>query len=135
MKNLFLFLTILSLSCMQNSKLISSKKIGLYQLGEKIPENFNKKIFDLTSDENNIIVSIIVKSKEYKTKEGFGVGSNINTIQLSYKDSKKEPLTLSKGNTPFGSLGVKVTHNDILFVDNNNDNLVDFVWIESFKKD
>lgn len=126
-----LIVVLLLFSCNQEKNLITNKRIGKYKLGEQFMNDFDEKIFGITSNSSNRIRSIIVRSNVYKTKEGFGVGSNLNAIQSFYKGTIKKPLTLSKGAVIIGSLGTGIFYDSIIFVDDDKDDLVDFVWIQT----
>jgi hypothetical protein len=113
------------LSC-SKKYIITKKRVGNYILDKKNLET-NNSFFTIKVDNNNIIKSIIVTNPKYKTINGFGVGSNIDSIR---KKRKKETLKISKGNTVIGNLGEFTIHNGICFVDNDGDNIIDFVWIQ-----
>ena len=130
-KILLVLIVIIISSCNQENKLITNNRIGFYKLGELISKDFDEKVFEITLNDNNRIKSIIVLSEDYKTKDGFGVGSELNTIEAFYKESIKQSLNISKGNITIGSIGKSVNYNNIMFVDTNNDNLIDFVWIQT----
>ncbi|GFD91591.1 hypothetical protein KUL156_17000 [Alteromonas sp. KUL156] len=67
------FLITLSISCSQNSKIITNNNIGNYNLKHILKDkNYNKEIFDITVNADDIITSIIIRSNIYKTQEGFG---------------------------------------------------------------
>lgn len=129
MKNLILIMIFIS-SCNQENKLITNDSIGYFTLGEQLSKDFDKKIFEISFNSANRIRSIIVMSDDYKTKDGFGVGSNLNDIESFYKGTIKNPLTLSKGAVTIGSIGTSIIYDKIIFVDDNSDNIVDFVWIQ-----
>lgn len=129
MKNLILIMIFIS-SCNQENKLITNNSIGYFTLGEQFSKDFDKKIFEISFNSANRIRSIIVMSDDYKTKDGFGVGANLNDIESFYKGTIKKPLTLSKGAVTIGSIGTSIIYDKIIFVDDNNDNIVDFVWIQ-----
>ena len=66
----------------------------------------------------------------YKNKDGFGVGSSLEEINLKYKNkSVKKDLALSKGSITIGKLGKSVILGNVIFVDSNIDGKVDYVWI------
>lgn len=130
MKKIPLFITIILLfSCAQKNKVITSKGIGGFILGEKIKKEFSKEEFDISLDSNNTIKSIIYRSKLFKTKNGFGVGTNLIDIE-KVSSSKRKKLNISKGAISIGNIGFMVTNNNVIFVDENNNGLVDFVWIQ-----
>lgn len=55
----------------------------------------------------------------------------MNDLENFDKTFGRKPLTLSKGAVSIGSLGTGIIYDRITFVDDNKDNLVDFVWIYS----
>ena len=129
MKKIALILAVIVVSCNQKNMIITSNHIGEFVLGKKITKEFNTKSFDITLDNDKNIRSIISRSKQYKTINGFGIGTNLESIE-KLSNYKRKELNISKGTVSIGSIGKVVVYNDILFVDENNDNLVDFVWIQ-----
>ena len=108
---------------------ITSNSIGLYKLNQKIMKKNHEKKLEIILDDENKIKSIITRSSQYKTKEGFNVRTNLLSIEKQSKTKRRE-LKVSKGSFQIASLGKIITYNDISFVDENNDNKVDFVWIQ-----
>lgn len=129
-KTLTLFLIILCFCCRNNEKRINKDQIGEYILGQKLNHKFNKNIFDIKVDKNNIIISILTKDMQYKTIEGFGVGTDLDTIKKQSLKYEEKNLNISKGNTNIGKFGNILIYNEVVFVDDNEDNIIDFVWIE-----
>ncbi len=113
----------------KNTFLITNSRIGKHQLNQTLNSDYDKHEFDITLNSKNHIRSIIVYSKEYKTKEGFSVGVNLESIER-LSNSKRKELKILKGSISIGSIGKVVVYNDILFVDENNDGIVDFVWVQ-----
>jgi hypothetical protein len=124
-----LILGIILISCKQESMEITNNKIGNYSLGQKTKKKINDKFYDITLNDKNKIISIIYRSKLLKTKGGFGVGSKISELEKQ-SNSKQKELNIKKGTISIGNLGKSVLYDGIMFVDENNDNLVDFVWIQ-----
>lgn len=131
---LILLVILINTSYTQQNKLITNNSIGVFELNKEFPNDYDKEIFDITQDSNNKIKSIIVFSKDYKTKEGFGIGSNIEDIKTFYKSALKKPLSLNKGNIMIGSLGIGVIYKNITFVDDDDDEKIDFVIIQDITK-
>lgn len=124
-----ILISIIILSCKQINMEITSNSIGLYKLNQKIMKKNHEKKLEIILDDENKIKSIITRSSQYKTKEGFNVGTNLLSIEKQSKTKRRE-LKVSKGSFQIASLGKIITYNDISFVDENNDNKVDFVWIQ-----
>ena len=80
MKKLLYIILILPISCTESPYLITNKSIGKYQLCNSYKNEYDKNVHEINSDENKLIKSILVKSKKYNTKQGFGVGSNLYNI-------------------------------------------------------
>ena len=116
-------------SCKDHDYLITKQNIGKHFLNSP-SENISNDEFEITVDSNKIVISIMVKSERYKTVDGFGVGSSFKDLKSFYKVSTEKEININKGNTVIGSLGNGITLNNIMFVDNNNDRIVDFVWIQ-----
>lgn len=127
---IFIFSILLFSSCNYDKKMITKTRIGKYALGEKLKTQYDKEKFEIKIDKNNIIVSIMVMDIDYKTKEGFGVGTHFNNIKKYSNDSKERDLVISKDNIKIGSFGNSLVYNNIAFIDNNDDDVVDIVWIE-----
>mgnify|MGYP001943366281 CR=1 FL=1 len=124
-----ILISIIILSCKQINMEITSNSIGLYKWNQKIMKKNHEKKLEIILDDENKIKSIITRSSQYKTKEGFNVGTNLLSIEKQSKTKRRE-LKVSKGSFQIASLGKIITYNDISFVDENNDNKVDFVWIQ-----
>ena len=133
MKNIISILIIVSIfSCRQGSKqLITNDSMGKYVLNKKLEHQVDKNVFDITLNSDKLIKSIMIKSSDYKTADGFGVGSRINDIKSKFKESVIKELEISKGNTVIGSAGNSITYDGIVFIDSDKDNLIDLVWISS----
>tara|TARA_B110000902_G_C14182365_1_gene541000 strand:- start:386 stop:793 length:408 start_codon:yes stop_codon:yes gene_type:complete len=127
----FIICLILFLSC-NDDYIITKNKIGNYVLNEKLKDKFNKSVFDIKLNNDDLIKSIIVTNPNYKTVDGFGVGTNLNILKKSLKENEyiEKDLIISKGNHKIGNLGTTIIHNEITFVDKDNDDLVDYVWIQ-----
>ena len=110
--------------------IITKSSIGNYALGKELNDTFDENNFDIKLDTDGLIKSIIVTNPQYKTVDGFGVGSNLQTIKKNFNESKDNDLMLSKGKRKIGRLGKILVYNDITFVDSNNDNIVDYLWIQ-----
>lgn len=124
------FLITLSTSCNQDNKIITNNNIGNYNLKHILKDkNYNKEIFDITVNADDIITSIIIHSNTYKTQEGFGVGTSFNQLKKGTKQWVSKDLSLNKGSMVIGSVGNAIIYDNILFVDTNNDDITDFVWI------
>ena len=130
-KTPFIICLFLFLSC-NDDYMITKNSIGNYVLNEKLNDKFNKSIFDIKLNNDALIKSIIVTNPNYKTVDGFGVGTNLNTLKKSFKESEytEKDLIISKGNRKVGSLGTTIIYNEITFVDKDYDDLVDYVWIQ-----
>ena len=130
-KTIILILLIAMFSC-NHSKLtmITKKQIGGYFLGQKLDEEHDKNIFDIQTDKNNLITSVIVSDKNYRTKEGFGVGTNMDSIKQHFKKYAENDIPFSKGSTYIGSFGTVLVCKKIAFIDGNDDKIIDYVWIE-----
>jgi hypothetical protein len=130
-KTLFIICLFLFLSC-NDDYIITKNRIGNYVLNEKLNDKFDKSIFDIKLNNDGLIKSIIVTNPNYKTVNGFGVGTNLNILKKSLKEKeyKEKDLIISKGNHRIGNLGTTIIHNEITFVDKNNDDLVDYIWIQ-----
>lgn len=116
--------------CTQENNLITDKGVANLILGQELKGTYNKDEFDVTFNEDQKIISIIINSEKYKTKEGLGVGSGLSEVKKNYKNTVKKPLFLSKGASMIGDVGEGVLVGDIFFVDKNGDAKVDFVWIQ-----
>jgi len=131
MKNLFLFLFLFfNCSFPQKDKLITNSRIGPYKLGKQLNNTYDKNTLDIVVGRDNLIKSIIVRSPDYKTSNGFGVGSSIIDIETLDKKLIKKPLSLSKGNVDIANLGICIKYENISFVDGNDDGIIDYVWIQ-----
>lgn len=120
--------TIFSCSNKENF-LITNTSIGNYKLNEVLYDTYDTEIFDINLNAKNKIKSIITSSNRFKSKEGLGVGSNFEDIKILNENTHRGNISLSKNNITIGSLGKIINYNDILFIDNNKDNVVDLVWI------
>lgn len=139
MKKIILIIVAISYySCVkpQNSKealIIPSKGVGKFILGEKLKYKYNKEELEIkTSSKDNTISEIIVKSDNYRTKDGFGVGSNLKNIKVKLGDTQTK-LQLNKGNIGIGTAGNGLFYNGIWFIDTNKDDVVDGVWLIMLK--
>ena len=65
----------------------------------------------------------------FKTKEGFGVGTDLNDIE-NRNNSKRKKLNISKGTVLIGNIGFSIVYDGIMFVDENNNGIVNFIWIQ-----
>lgn len=129
-KMIFIVVITLLSSCGNHNYLISDSGVGKFKLKEKINYDFNKNDLDITKNNKGEIKSIIIKTDVYKNKDGFGVGSSLEEINLKYKNkSVKKDLALSKGSITIGKLGKSVILGNVIFVDSNIDGKVDYVWI------
>lgn len=129
-KTIILILLFSLFYCKNNDNMITKNQIGKYILGKKLDNNYDDKIFDIKVNQNNIIISIIYRDKKYKTNEGFGVGTSFDKIKRKAEKSTISNLTISKENTLIGDLGKILIYQNIIFIDNNQDEIVDFIWIE-----
>ncbi|QTD36269.1 hypothetical protein JL193_08825 [Polaribacter batillariae] len=129
MKIIKIFCMLLLISCSKQKYMITSNKIGEFILGNKLDNKYDLKNFDIKTDDNNKITSIICKSKRYKTNDGYGVGTDINLIKKK-NDFSESKITLSKESQEIGDFGNVYIYNNIAFIDVNLDSIVDFVWIE-----
>ena len=130
MKKKILILAVIFISCNQEKLIITNSHIGGFVLGEKTTKVSDTKKIEITLDNDKNIKSIILRSRQYKTVDGFGVGTNLIHIE-KLSSSKRKELDITKGVISIGNIGKVVIYNDILFVDENNDGIVDFVWIQS----
>ncbi|WP_422105917.1 hypothetical protein [Winogradskyella sp.] len=130
MKKVLLMIFIICVSCVEkDDKTITSNGVGSFKLGEKLIEDYDKEVFEIkTSKKENVITTIVIKSDEFKTKEGFGIGSKINDIEQNIGISKKE-MGLNKGKTTIGTIGNGLLYKNIWFIDMDKDNIVDVVWL------
>lgn len=126
-----LFISLLVFSCSKEDKLIEKDRIGIYKLNTVLDKLEDKTKFEVTTNEDKIIISIITYSDEYSTNEGFKVGSNFSDIIEKSESSEKKPISLNKSGSVIGSIGNGVMYKGIMFVDTNGDDVVDFVWIQN----
>ena len=127
-------LFIFSTSCNKNQEnnTISKSSIDPYKLGQTFKNHeYNKNIFDITTNENNLITTIILKSNKYKTDEGFGIGTGFEQLKKGKKKWIDKKLQLNKGTSIIGLIGDSIIYDNIMFVDSDKDEKVDFVWITS----
>ncbi|WP_298556220.1 hypothetical protein [uncultured Algibacter sp.] len=135
MKKIILALILVSnmaTSCSQEKLIISNDGVGEIKLGELLIEKPDIKGLEIITNKDNVIQLIKLTSNNYRTKEGFGVGSNFNQIEKTYKKTMRKSLGSTKGNIIIGNLGEIIVYENISFVDNNNDNKVDTVWVQQF---
>ncbi len=128
-KTVLISAMIVIISCKQKNMEITSNSIGSYNLNQKVMKKNHEKNLEITLDDENKIKSIITRSNHYKTKEGFSVGTNLLNIEKLSKSQRRE-LKVSKGSFQIGNLGQIVIYKDISFVDENNDDKVDYIWIQ-----
>ena len=128
MKKIFILILILTFSCNKKDKLITNSQIDNFKIGENLSNDFDKNDFEITLDSDNKINSIIVTSENYKTKDNFGVGSDLNDIEKHY-GIERNIMNLNKGDVVIGTIGTRITYDNITFIDGNKDNLVDLVMI------
>lgn len=129
---ILLSICIIIMGCNDDKYRITNKQIGEFKLGEKLSQKVDRENFEVTTNSNDTVInSIITFSPLYKTNEGFGVKSNMIAIKSYFKKSDLNELNLKKGSTIMSKIGNKIEANNIIFVDNDLDNLVDFVWITS----
>ncbi|WP_120185790.1 hypothetical protein [Tenacibaculum lutimaris] len=57
------------------------------------------------------------------------MGTNFNQLKKGTKQWVSKDLSLNKGSMVIGSVGNAIIYDNILFVDTNNDDITDFVWI------
>ncbi len=129
-KILLLFGFLLLISC-SDDMLITSISVGKFKLGNLHNDKDDIEGLDITVDSKNLIKTIIVNSPKYKTKEGFGIGTNINEIENKTKSSAvyNDNFEVSKGNNPIINLGRNIVYNEIIFLDENKDDIIDYVII------
>jgi hypothetical protein len=117
-------------ACKQSELLISDKGAGNIMINESLKETYDDNIFDIKTDSNNLVVSIMFSTSKLKTKEGLGVGSEMIKIKEVYQENVVEnDINMSKGSMNIGSIGDILIVNNISFIDNNNDGIVDLVWV------
>ncbi len=131
MRIIYLILILFSISCNHQRNLITNSKIAQFTLNDSLYQDYNKQDFEIAIDNRNRIKSIIVKSSDYKTEDGFGVGSNLKDIESLNSEYKIQVSNISKGSMIIGNIGKSIAHNNIVFIDNNDDNIVDMVWIST----
>ncbi|GGG88200.1 hypothetical protein GCM10011416_00550 [Polaribacter pacificus] len=101
----------------------------MFHLNKELPKiEIKDDDFDITVS-NQIVTSIITRSNLYKTKQGFRVGSNMSDIEKKSKTIRNE-LKIAKGSITIGHLGQMIIFNGVAFIDENNNNLVDYIWIK-----
>ncbi|PNQ72756.1 hypothetical protein C1T31_09580 [Hanstruepera neustonica] len=129
-KSIIVVILLVLLSCNYNDhNIITKTKIGVFKLNDILTNSYDDKDFYIKVDSNNKINTIIVYSNKFKTKDGFGVGSNFEDIKNLKDDDSEEGLSLSKGDVVIGSVGDAVVYDNILFIDNNKDKIVDLVMV------
>jgi len=133
-KTIYIFSLVFIISCSQNKNIIKKNRIGNYTLNEKLKGSIDRTVFDISVYNDNKIRSIITYSKIYKTKDGFSVGTNFKEILLMSNSLKVQSIGLNKGKSVVGNIGNGIYYNDIMFVDNNGDEVVDFIWVQNKKE-
>lgn len=119
------------LSCNQERNFLI-KKDGTqnYKLGRTLKDkHVNTTNIEIYTNTKDIITSILIKTKKYKTNEGFGVGSSFNDLRKGNKKGKIQKSTLSKNNIPIGNLGDFFVYDEIFFIDSNKDEIIDYVFV------
>ncbi|PWK20939.1 hypothetical protein LX78_00646 [Xanthomarina spongicola] len=127
---LLLFCFFSFIACKQPELLISDKGAGNIMINESLKSTYDDNIIDIKTDANKLVVSIILSSSKFKTKEGLGVGSEMTTIKEVYQENVVEnDINMSKGSMNIGDIGDVLIVENISFIDNNNDGIVDLVWV------
>lgn len=130
MKKIVLLIGILILisSCSNQDKLITNKSVGEIKLGKEFSQTYDESSIDITLDDQNIVITIIVSNANYKTVDGFGVGTSFNDMISKYDFlTVNEDFNVSKGKIPIIKLGKSVVYDGIIFIDSNEDNIVDYI--------
>jgi len=132
MKKILIFLAFIQ--CNSNADyLITKNQIGPYILGSKVEKEYNHKIFDFKFDDSKNLSSIVVSSKLYKTAEGLGVGSKVSEVLRTYEGSVVSKSNNKNTMLKVGQINTIATLDGILFVDIDENDIVDFVSIQKLK--
>lgn len=124
---------ILLFSCsnQDKNKLITPQKgVGKIKLGEPAPKNYNENDLELkTLGKEKIVTDIIVKSSDYRTENGFRIGTKNSEIISKWGDPKQTKINLKKGKHHIGSIEGGLFYDGIYFADMDNDKTVDLIWL------
>ena len=128
---ILIFVIVLSCSnqIQNESLIIPANGVGKYKLETLLTDDYDKNKIEITLDEESgKITDIFVKSIGFKTKEGFGVGSNLDNIIDKYGQPLSKKMTLSKGALSIGGME-GLFYNGVAFLDNDKNAIVDGVWV------
>lgn len=107
-----------------------AKGVGPFLLGEELKLEYDKDELDIfTVDDNKTIKLIAIFSSKYKTTDSFGVGSQLTEIEKKLGVPVTRVIEVKKGTIASAILGKGLIYNDITFLDNNKDNIVDEVLV------
>lgn len=128
-----IILCLIFASCNNENILITNNGIGNLKIGMPLREiKYDKESFEIISNEDNIIKSIVISNPKYKTKNGFGIGSDLKIISEKLNIPINENLKASKGKIHILDLGKSIFYDNIFFMDSNKDYIVDQVIINGF---
>lgn len=119
----------------QNDKLITNSRIGPYKLDKQLNKTYDENKLSIGyyndgSGNDKRITSIFVKSSDYKTINGFGVGSSMEDIKALDKKLIAKTIQFKKGNVNIFKIeGTAIKYGNIIFGDRNEDGVIDYVWI------
>jgi len=110
--------------------LITSNSLGNIKIGLPIEGiEYDKSSIEIILDSAKIVKTIVISSSTYKTKNGFGVVSNIRDIEEKLKMPVNENLKASKGKIPIMDLGKCIFYENIIFMDSDKNDIIDQVII------
>lgn len=119
---------ILMFSCGKAQTLISNEGVGNIKLGKILDFEYDNLSLDITFDERNNVRTIIISNSKYKTIDSFGVDTNLNDIIKKYDHLKiNNDFNVSKGKHSIMKLGTSVSYGNIIFVDSDEDETVDYI--------
>lgn len=120
------------ISCNQE-KVITNKSIGAYELNKKmVNTDYDRSVIDIIVNKEEIISCISTKSTDFKTLEGFGVGSTFEDIKKGKKKWIVEETGMRKGSIQIGKSGSVLIYDGIDFFDINKNGVVDFISIDNY---
>ncbi len=132
MRVLIMLILPILISCYQE-KVITNKSIGVYKLHKELTDKgFDKSTIETELNQDNMISSITIMSSEYKTEEGFGVGSTFEDIKKGKKKWIVEETGMRKGSIQIGKSGSVLIYDGIDFFDINKNGVVDFISIDNY---